>query len=95
MTKSGKPHVGRPLLGPAIIRQSGAALWIMQETKCSETNLFKMNNFIIYEKVREAKEGGGISIGTKKSRIWETPTLSTDADSRSDTNFERFARFIF
>ena len=25
----------------------------------------------------------------KKSRIWETPILSTDADSRTDTNLKR------
>ena len=25
----------------------------------------------------------------EKSRIWETPTLSTDADSRTDTNLKR------
>ena len=61
-----------------IIRQSGAALWTMQETKCSETNLLQMDNFIIYEKVREAKEGGGISIGTKKEL---NPVLISEGDS--------------
>ena len=30
-----------------------------------------------------------IETGKKKSRIRETPTLSTDADSRTDTNLKR------
>ena len=30
-----------------------------------------------------------INIRLKKSRIRETPTLSTDADSRTDTNLKR------
>ena len=29
-------------------------------------------------------------LGLKKSRIRETPTLSTDADSRTNTNLKRF-----
>ena len=31
----------------------------------------------------------------KKSRIRETPTLSTDADSRTDTNLKRVIDFFF
>ena len=31
----------------------------------------------------------------KKSRIWKTPTLSTDADSRTNTKFEEVPWFIF
>ena len=31
----------------------------------------------------------------KKSRIRETPTLSTDADSRTDTNLKRLHDFFF
>ena len=31
----------------------------------------------------------------KKSRIRETPTLSTDADSRTDTNLKRLREFFF
>ena len=30
-----------------------------------------------------------------KSRIWETPTLSTDADSRFNTNLKRLCNFDF
>ena len=31
----------------------------------------------------------------KKSRILETPTLSTDADSRTDTNLKRLRDYFF
>ena len=61
-----------------IIRQSEASLWTMQETKCSETNQLKMDNFLIYEKVREAKEGGGIAIAAKKEL---NPVLIAEGDS--------------
>ena len=37
-----------------------------------------MNNFIIYEKVREAKEGGGIAIGAKKEL---NPVLIAEGNS--------------
>ena len=32
---------------------------------------------------------GNYEICEEKSRVRETPTLSTDADSRTDTNFKR------
>ena len=50
-----------------IIRQSGASLWTMQETKCSQANQLKMDDFIIFEKTRELKEGGGVAIAAKKN----------------------------
>ena len=49
-----------------IIRQSDASLWTMQETKCSQANQLKMDDFIIYEKVRDTKEGIGVAIAAKK-----------------------------
>ena len=48
-----------------IIRQSKACLWTLQETKCSETNKLKTNDFIIFEKIRNLREGGGVAIGAK------------------------------
>ena len=50
-----------------IIRQSNASLWTMQETKCSQANQLKMDDFIIYEKVRSMREGGGVAIAAKKA----------------------------
>ena len=48
--------------------------------------------------VTEASEATDIisyflPVKQKKSRIWETPTLSTDADSRTDTILERLRDF--
>ena len=37
---------------------------------------------------------GMIKRKEKKSRIRETPTLSTDADSRTDTNLKRLRDFF-
>ena len=48
-----------------IIRESKASVWTMQETKSSETNKLKMNNFVIYEKIRESREGGGVAIAAR------------------------------
>ena len=49
-----------------IVIQSGARLWTMQETKSAQANQLKMEDFIIYEKIRSNKEGGGVAIGAKK-----------------------------
>ena len=66
---AGKNPAGARLKWPTwkkIIRQSKVCLWTLQETKCSELNKLKMDNFIIYEKVRNMREGGGVAIGAKK-----------------------------
>ena len=49
-----------------VIRESGANIWTMQETKCVQNNQLKMDDFVIYEKVRGVREGGGIAIAAKK-----------------------------
>ena len=48
-----------------IIRQSGATVWTMQETKCSQPNQLKMSDFIIYQRVHSDREGGGVAIAAK------------------------------
>ena len=60
-----------------IIRQSDACLWTMQETKCSQANQLKMDNFIIYEKIRCIKEGGGVAIAAKKDL---NPVLTSEGN---------------
>ena len=50
-----------------VITESGANVWTMQETKCSQSNQLKMEDFIIYDKVRGEREGGGIAIAAKKA----------------------------
>ena len=38
----------------------------MQETKSAQVNQLKMEDFIIYERIRYEKDGGGVAIGAKK-----------------------------
>ena len=49
-----------------IVTQSGARLWTMQETKSAQGNQLKMDDFVIYERIRTNNEGGGVAIGAKK-----------------------------
>ena len=44
----------------------------MQETNSAETNKLKMNDFIIYEKFCELREGWGVAIAARKDRnpVW-------------------------
>ena len=60
-----------------IIRQSEASVWTMQETKCSQNNKLKMDDFIIYEKVRSEKEGGGVAIAAKRDL---NPVLTAEGE---------------
>ena len=48
-----------------VIRETGASLWFMQETKCP-TKQLKMENYVVYEKVREKSKGGGVAIAAIK-----------------------------
>ena len=48
-----------------VITESGANVWTMQETKCSQSNQLKMEDFIIYDKVRGEREGEGMAIAAK------------------------------
>ena len=49
-----------------VIREAGANIWTMQETKCVQKNQLKMDDFVIYDRVRGDREGGGIAIAAKK-----------------------------
>ena len=54
----------------------------------------------LYHKIKEqcrlcSANHGDIVLGTEKSRIRETATLSTDADSRTNTNFKNLRNFVF
>lgn len=59
-----------------IIRQSNASLWTVQETKCSQANQLKMDDFIIYENVRNMREGGGVTIQPKSKPSTQTIILN-------------------
>ena len=62
-----------------VIRQSQASVWTLQETQCTQLNSLKMDDldFIIYEKVRETKGGGGVAIAAKKDL---NPVLISEGD---------------
>ena len=56
---------------------------------------YAFNNYNIDVKKMAIWLGIFLQIFFSKSRIRETPTRSTDADSRTNTNFKRFAGFIY
>ena len=62
-----------------VIRQSEATVWTMQETQCTQINSLKMDDldFIVYEKVRNTKIGGGVAIAAKKDL---NPVLISEGD---------------
>ena len=66
---------------------------IVTASKCGEKSTklnHEVNTFIDSKKLKlSSKKCANIHIGNKKSRIRETPTLSTDADSRTNTNSKR------
>ena len=41
------------------IKETNTSIWFMQETKSTSINQLKMENYIIYEKVRDNGTGGG------------------------------------
>ena len=64
-----------------VVAKSGASVWFLQETKCNDINKLKMNGFIVYEKVREDKGGGGVAIAAKKEL---NPALIDEPESDID-----------
>ena len=44
------------------IRDTGAAVWMMQETKVSNQGKLSFDGFITYEHTRTDKEGGGLAL---------------------------------
>ena len=50
----------------------------MQETKCARNNILNMTDFIIYDKVRGDREGGGIAIAARNHL---NPVLIAEGDS--------------
>ena len=49
-----------------LIRELQPSVWSMQETKCNVKGQFKLNDYYVYELVREKKGGGGLAIGALK-----------------------------
>ena len=48
------------------VRDSGASVWMMQETKCHTAGSLKLDGFISYEHTRLNGEGGGLALFAKK-----------------------------
>ena len=65
-----------------VIRQSQAMVWTMQETQCTQLNSLKMDDldFVVYEKVRDNKSGGGVAIAAKKDL---NPILIFEGDTNT------------
>ena len=49
-----------------VIAELRPSVFFVQETKFKEAGKFKMDNFIIYELVRQSKNGGGLALGVAK-----------------------------
>ena len=49
-----------------LIRELQPSVCSMQETKCNVKGQFKLNDYYVYELVREKKGGGGLAIGALK-----------------------------
>ena len=63
---------------------------IRQISKDNTKSALKGKNVINVNKISEIlTKAVKVRLITKKSRIRETPTLSTDADSRTDTNLKK------
>ena len=48
------------------VKESGASVWSMQETKCKIEGQLKLDGFITYEHLRSNREGGGLALSARK-----------------------------
>ena len=48
------------------VRDCGASVWMMQETKCKIAGSLKLDGFLVYEHTRANGEGGGLALCVKK-----------------------------
>ena len=44
------------------IRDTGASVWLMQETKCQVEGSLKLDGFVTYEHLRSKGDGGGVAL---------------------------------
>ena len=64
-----------------VIKDTKANVFFVQETKCDQANTLKMDGFIIFDKVRINKGGGGVAIAAKREL---NPVLVSEADGDID-----------
>ena len=48
------------------IRDTGAGVWMMQETKCTQPGQLNFDGYTTYEHLREDKGGGGMALSALK-----------------------------
>ena len=49
-----------------VLAELKPSVFFVQETKYKDAGKFKMENFIIYELVRQSRDGGGLALGVAK-----------------------------
>ena len=64
-----------------VIKDTKASVFFLQETKCDQANKLKMEGFIIFDKVRVNKGGGGVAVA---ARTELNPILVSEADDDID-----------
>ena len=64
-----------------VVKDTKATVLFVQETKCDQRNTLKMDSFIIFEKVRVNKGGGGVAIAAKTKL---NPVLLSEAGGDID-----------
>ena len=64
-----------------VVKDTKATVFFVQETKCDQSNTLKMDGFIIFEKVRVNKGGGGVAIAAKTEL---NPVLLSEAGGDID-----------
>ena len=47
------------------VKDTGASVWTMQETKCRTEGKLKMDGFITYEHLRSNGGGGGLALSAR------------------------------
>ena len=47
------------------VRDTGASIWMMQETKCTAEGNLKLDGFITYEHLRSKGGGGGLALSAR------------------------------
>ena len=48
------------------VKDTGASVWMMQETKCKLEGRLKLDGFITYEHLRSDRDGGGLALSVRK-----------------------------
>ena len=64
-----------------VIKDTKASVFFVQETKCDQINMLKMEGFIIFDKVRVNKGGGGVAVAAKREL---NPILVSEAEDNID-----------